>query len=304
MISPINNTSIPWLGLMSPDRTTLGGKTAPSVDSFSPTARSQALSPPTVPSVNSAALQGAMDKLRAFSEALAGADSLDAAMTVLLRDQLRQTDQGVKGAEHSINGKLKDMELQTRKELKLIKERAEARKKAARWGKFLKVFKIVAAAASAVGSVFTGGALGVVAAALLVSGLVVSETVKNDAGKWAGLGLSLAGGVAGLFGASSSLATSVVGKTVAQYGRVGLRAGELAAKASESGCTVGLGVADARVNNTAADVQDLKAIKARLTRQQQQETEEMQTLLDARDKAIDLVLKAMGSNHDGAMSAV
>ena len=245
----------------------------------------------------SPALGSALDKMQSFTQITLEC-GVDSAIARIMVAQGKQARDQIGRAASDIKDHFKKLKAQNLKEIKQIRERIAARKKAAKWGLLGKIFKAIGAALSAASSIFTGPA-GMVGAALLLASLIVSCTVKGGAGKWVSLGLSLAA-------AAVSLGSSLIGSSVGSGGSAAETAFQVSSRAAEltsHGCTVGKGFADKDAMEAQAAMMEIRAIVEKLRGENDDKRDEIEMLIEADSRCMDQVLKALESSNQTAMSA-
>jgi hypothetical protein len=231
-----------------------------------------------------AALKSAAGKISVCASALASAGGLESAMCKLLEVQGKQTDQQVRASEGSIRDKFKKLQVEAERQRKAIQQRIEAEKDKGFWDRFVGIFRDVGTCVSAVAAaVCSGGTLGCVAAALMIASVVVSHTKKDQTGMWISVGLSAAGGMMAAGGGAA-------GKVADKLAQEGLAAAEV-------GAGVAKGVAEKRSLEAEADLLEIRAVKARLVSDAEQEREMLKTAIEAQNRGVNVVLKAMSNNH-------
>jgi len=246
---------------------------------------------------DSPALGSALDKMHSFTQVTLEC-GVDSAIARIMVAQGKQARDQIGRAASDIKDHFTKLKAQNQKELKQIRERIAARKKAAKWGLWGKIFKAVGAALCAASSIFTGPA-GMVGAALLLASLVVSCTVKGDAGKWVSLGLSLAA-------AAVSLGSSLIGSGVGSGGSVAETALQVSSRAADltsHGCTVGKGFADRDAMEAQAALMEIRAIVEKLRGENDDGRDEIEMLIEADSRCMDQVLKALESHNQTTLSA-
>lgn len=242
-------------------------------------------------------LGSALDKMQSFTQ-VALEHGVDSAIARIMVARGKQARDQIGRAASEIKDHFRKLKAQNQQELKQIRERIAARKKAAKWGLLGKIFKAIGAALSAASSIFTGPA-GMVGAALLLASLIVSCTVKADAGKWISLGLSLAA-------AAVSLGASLIGSGVGSGGSVAataMQVGSRAADLTSHGCTVGKGFADRDAMEARAALLEIKAIIEKLRGENDDGRDEIEMLVEADSRCMEQVLKALESSNQTALSA-
>lgn len=226
--------------------------------------------------------------------------SVESIACLVMAQQLRQTNERVRQGTADIKQRFERIMDKNRKRLKAIHDRIRARKNDSRWGFLSKVFKAVAAACSAASSVVTGP-VGAAGAALLAGSLVVSMTVKNDAGQWISLGLSLAA-------LALSLGSSVWGQGLEKGTEVATQKAldtlSSCNSSMSSVCEVGQGFAQRDAMMAEAALIEIKAITKKLLSDQQQERDEMETIIKVKDRCMKQVMKILEIDHAMKMASI
>ncbi len=245
------------------------------------------------------AVQSAVEKMLLGQESFEQADSLDSALAAILAAQSKATDQRATLAQSTVLGKFDQLRQQNLKEQEQIRKRVEAEKESGFWSQLVNFFKGLAAALSAVSSVVTGP-LGATAAGLLVASLIVSYAVPGEVGTWLSLGLgiggALCGGVSSLMGEAAQGTARIVATTS--------RILEMGSNTIASGGAIAKGTSDSRALDAQAALLELKAISKKLLAEAEEEREELKFLLEAMDRGVKVVVKALENNHGATLSAL
>lgn len=248
-------------------------------------------------STDAAALDTALGKMSAFNQAAACAESVDSAVCEMMIHQSKQSNDQKRLGALQIKSHFQKMKQQNLKAIKEIQDRIKARRKASKWGFWGKIFKAVAAAFSAVSSIFTGP-VGMAGAALLVGALVVSVTVKGSVGQWLSLGLSLAG-------AALTLGSSFWGealKGAEKVANVVCEIGSAASNATAGGTEIGKGAAERDALEAQAALQEIKAMVRKLLGETEEEREEIETVIEAETRCMQQVTQILETNHQTHMA--
>ncbi|MCA9667694.1 MAG: type III secretion system translocon subunit SctE [Myxococcales bacterium] len=198
----------------------------------------------------------------------------------LLKAQLSTAKGDVAAAAAQLESNVKDIRSNTKEKIKKLRERVAAERKAKSWGFLGKLFKAIATIASAVSSVFTGGA-GLVAAGLLVASMVVAHAAKNTIGKVISAVLGVAAAIVSLGSSAASAASSLVkGLT---------RAAKLTGSVAGIGtgvAAVGQGVEQKNNLDAQARLHELRALMTRVQMSNDDELEDMRRALNSEDGLI------------------
>jgi hypothetical protein len=249
--------------------------------------------------LDSAEATSALQKMARGCAALAAAGSLDSAVTSILVEQSRQTDQRGALAKTDVLRKLGDLRQQHLREQEAIKKRQEAERSSGILSKLINFFKGLAAALAAASSIFTGPA-GIAAAALMIASIIVSCAAPESWGKWVSLGLSVAGalcgGASGLLGETAKGAVKIAAttlKTIASGMTV-----------ADGTTTVAKGVVDSRAVDARATLLEIDATCKKLLADAEEQREEMKLCVEAQDRGVKAVCRALDGDHSAAMAAL
>ena len=242
-----------------------------------------------------------MDLLRQGSTGLS-----DAALQLFFYQSAQAADEA-SSAKGRIRSETTKMLEQNAQKIESIKQRIEAKKKSGFWGSLLKVFKVIATALSAAGSVLSGGTLGFVAAALIVASLVVSHTVKGGVGMGLTIALSVAA-VALSFGSSLSNIGSAAAKgaeksmSVLQQVKAALgdicEIGAGVAQAGAAGAGVVQSVYQHQALNAEADIAKVQAEALRSLRSKEEEQERLDEANRTLHDSLMRLMGILGDDHD------
>lgn len=249
--------------------------------------------------------RGALRKMAAASALLASGDSLVSGLAALLHEQARQSSQRSELARSEVLRRFDQLKAKNLAERAQIEKRVEAARSAGFWNKLINFFKAIGAALSAASSIFTGPA-GLVAAGLLIASLVVSLVKPDGWGQWLSLGLSLAAMALGGYAAISNMAGASASAGQALKGGLKL-ATELAATASQAaaaGATLVKGHYDEQELLAQAALTELRALKQKLLGEAAEEREEMKAVVEAADRGVKAVLRAVECHQRAALKAL
>lgn len=265
-------------------------------------------------SAGSELLKSALDKIETAGTTLLQGigGGLTDAMAELLRLQGEQTDDRVSLAKGQIKDKFAKLSAETQKAMKAIQDRIEAAKSSGFWGSLIKIFKVVATAATAVAAVCSANPLLLAGAALMIAGLITSMASDNAAVQWVAFGLSLAGAACTLgaaFGnpdipgltAIAEAISSSLGSATGQAVALGVAVG---ANMLAGGFEVPKGLAKADELNAQADLQETEAARKRAMKEADEEREMMKTLIEAQAQGATIVSKILRSEDQAEQAAL
>ncbi|MBW2536990.1 MAG: hypothetical protein JRI55_36225 [Deltaproteobacteria bacterium] len=254
--------------------------------------RARAGTPTTSP-----ALDSALSKLRRFSSQVNEA-GVESAVALLMVEQSRQCRDRIKQATLDVRRHFARLKQRNLDRLAQIRRRVRARRASAKWGLWSKILKAVGAALSAASSICTGPA-GLVGAGLLLASLTVSLTVKDEAGKWIAVGLSLAA-------AATSLGTGLLGTAATGSVRAARCATALSARVADAavhGCAVGEGSAQRDATLASAEVLELEAVLHRLRGDAATRREELELMIEADGRCIEQLLRILETTNRTTLTA-
>ncbi len=244
-------------------------------------------------------VSGAIQKLTLGVQALATSRTLESALAKIFIEQSKHRDQRSTLAQQTVQHKMDQRIQQTMAQLEKIQERIEAERNATFWDGLVTFFKGLGAVCSAVSSVFTGPA-GMAGAALLVSSIIVSYTVPGEAGKWLSLGLSVAGALC-TAGATFGVEAASGG---AKLAKSALTIGESLSTGTAGGCGIARGCNEHDALQAEADLVHIRAISQKLLSEAEEEREELKLLMEAQERGVQILTKALHTNHETAQSAI
>ena len=243
------------------------------------------------------ALQRALRKMKRGIEAL-GAGTAEL-MVRVLAEQNKHTDDRLSRARGAVADKFAKLQRQTKVEIEHIKKRIEAERSSCFWDFFAKIFKVVATALSAAASAVSGG-LGAIAAGLMITSLAVSQ-ISGKAAHWIGLGLGLAGAAVGLAGVSAG--SSLLSEAATSKISVVLSVGSGGARGVAAVGTLVKGQVDGAALDAQAELLELRALRAQLLAEAEQQRKEMTALIEAQGRIADLVFRGLTNADQVAHAA-
>lgn len=246
--------------------------------------------------VGSPNLDSALSKMSSCLTLLAGAEALDSAVAQIMREQRKQADQACTSAEGKIQDNYEKMRHQT-KEKRLAVERQREELEDKSWWEdvvdvFKKVFDLAATVAGGVASTIACNPAGIVAAALKVSGFIVTEGSDSTAARWTGFGLSTGGAVVGAFSAGGDEAEKGARKV-----------GDALNGIVQGVASYAIGEHEHDALEAKADLQDIRTARRRAQNAVEQEQELLKAYVEAQAKGLQLASKILKTNQNVARLA-
>jgi len=230
----------------------------------------------------------ALDKLGAVLGALA--DGIESAMSQVLKVQSKSSSQNAKASEGRVKAKYDKLEKQTEARRQAIRERVEAEGDKSFWDKLLNVFDSVGKCVVGAAAGCVGGIVGIIGGALLISSVIVANTVQNRAGGWVAAGLAAAGGAC----------LSTLGGLIAEHG---LEQVEKARKYIAPALALPKSSEEKKVLEARAKLQSVNTEKARLESQAQEARDDLKETLEGMIRSLKQIAKVFEQQHATQKSA-
>jgi len=237
------------------------------------------------------AAQAAVEKMASTLAAIAGSSDLESAIAKLLQVQSKRTRSAVKDAEGTIKTNYLRMKDQTENKLKAIEDRINAEKDKGFWDKLVTFFDSAFKVASATVAGCAGGTIGMIAAAFLISSVIVSNTVRSDVGGWTAATAGAAGGL--LLPSASSIVMGEAMKYTQQ-----------AMHYVRSGVAIPQASAEKDKLRAQAEIADIDTDKAKAQDSNERSRDQLKQGLDQANRSLRLVTRLIESRSRAVEAAI